>query len=344
MDEQSEVGNGKETFSDICKVALGVFGSVMIICCAVMISAISESKKLVEESLVHNLRIVDSLQYPQEVKNSPWQIRQAEVALKTNYQSFLEKFYEHQNNWLSIWLTALAVVFALLAIGMPLCFIKMYEMKREEMDKIITQAQGYLKDMTKEAGKANSDKKQAEANRHFVTAKNFLPAGKYQEAIDEFEKAIKIDPEVPQFWVEKAQAFRLLKQYKEALAVLNTCIQKFPLDGYAYYVKGLILSELEDFPSAETAFKKALERNPAQTVVYIDLCAVYLGLKNYESAFDAAKSFAHSTIDPFLYEDSFNEFMEKLKQGPQSNQAIKGLKKMFKDIRKVPRLIKSVDA
>lgn len=56
------------------------------------------------------------------------------------YNNFLVQYNEIQANWLNIWLTILGLALAFLGLIVPICFMKLYEDKKNEMDKVIQEA------------------------------------------------------------------------------------------------------------------------------------------------------------------------------------------------------------
>ena len=54
-----------------------------------------------------------------------------------NYASFLIKYNENQANWLNGWLTGLTILLAFIGLVAPLCFMKLYDDKKKQMDEII---------------------------------------------------------------------------------------------------------------------------------------------------------------------------------------------------------------
>ena len=59
---------------------------------------------------------------------------------------------------------------------------------------------------------------------------NFLDDGKYEEALDCFEKILVINPDDPDIWNKKGVALRSLGRYDEAIESFNKALEITPRD------------------------------------------------------------------------------------------------------------------
>ncbi len=66
-----------------------------------------------------------------------------------NYKDFLIKYNENQSNWLNTRLTVLSIVFGLLGLIVPICFMKLYQDKKDEIDKLIEKTEKQKQEMEK---------------------------------------------------------------------------------------------------------------------------------------------------------------------------------------------------
>jgi len=101
---------------------------------------------------------------------------------------------------------------------------------------------------------------------------------------------------------DQAVALLHAKQYDYAIMALNQVIKLQPKLPEAYVNMGFAYLDLEDWNSAEIAFNKATELNPGQANAYYGLALAMEGKKDYEAALGAMRSFIHLTTpkDPFL--------------------------------------------
>jgi tetratricopeptide (TPR) repeat protein len=87
--------------------------------------------------------------------------------------------------------------------------------------------------------------------------------GKYDEAIQAYDKAIEIDPQNADAWDNKGTTLHKLGKYDEAIQAYDKAIELDYLeDTYAWYNKGLALAKQSKYDEAIQAFDKAIEINP----------------------------------------------------------------------------------
>ena len=72
------------------------------------------------------------------------------------------------------------------------------------------------------------------ANDLLVEGKGLYDAGKYEEAIASFDKALEIKPKFADVWNSKGDALRGLKKYEEAVTSYDKAIEADPKDAIAW--------------------------------------------------------------------------------------------------------------
>lgn len=108
--------------------------------------------------------------------------------------------------------------------------------------------------------------------------------GKYEEAIDLFEKARRIDPEEPDYTYEIAYAYYGLKQYKNAVKALETIIDHKNATDQYYQLLGNSYDNMKQPEEALKVYKKGLERFPSSGKLYLESGIVEYFRKNYNEA------------------------------------------------------------
>ncbi|XP_013785671.2 uncharacterized protein LOC106469705 [Limulus polyphemus] len=83
--------------------------------------------------------------------------------------------------------------------------------------------------------------------------------GRYQEAIQLFTKATKLDPRDYRFFGNRSYCFDRLGDYKKALSDAEVAISLSPQWPKGYFRKGRALSGLKKYVEAEEAFEKVLK-------------------------------------------------------------------------------------
>ncbi len=59
---------------------------------------------------------------------------------------------------------------------------------------------------------------------------HLLENGKYEEALEYFEKALSLDPDNPNIWNKKGVALRSMGRYGEAIECFNKSLEILPRD------------------------------------------------------------------------------------------------------------------
>ncbi len=100
------------------------------------------------------------------------------------------------------------------------------------------------------------------ANEHFKIGNIYLDYGMTDDAIEEFRKALKLSPRLPDVHTKLGIALRNKERYEEAIIHFNSAKEINPSYGQAwiqlgitYYMKGLTGLAIEEW-------EKALEQNP----------------------------------------------------------------------------------
>jgi hypothetical protein len=90
-----------------------------------------------------------------------------------------------------------------------------------------------------------------------------MMARKYDDAIGDFDKAIKIDPQYAEAWLNKGKALYYgKKKYNDALIAIEKAIELGSLDAMTWTLRGNTLSDLGKPDEAIQAYDKAIQVNP----------------------------------------------------------------------------------
>lgn len=110
------------------------------------------------------------------------------------------------------------------------------------------------------------------------------------------------DPDAPVIWKSypTIQAAELEKsgKYNEAIDALNEAIKIDPEDSHAYKARGCILMRMENYQAALRDLDKAIELNPREKDAYFYRGSIYHSVGNYEQAIrDCNKSIQLDPLD-----------------------------------------------
>jgi tetratricopeptide (TPR) repeat protein len=97
---------------------------------------------------------------------------------------------------------------------------------------------------------------------------DLLKAGRYEEALASFAKALEIDPSFGAAWYNRASAFSSLGCHEEALTCYTQALEVDPHLFDAWERKALALASLGRYDEAIACFTKALELTPQSTACW----------------------------------------------------------------------------
>ncbi|MCH8028586.1 MAG: tetratricopeptide repeat protein [Candidatus Dadabacteria bacterium] len=112
-------------------------------------------------------------------------------------------------------------------------------------------------------------------------------AGRYEEALVAHVRTLDLDPENVEVWYLKGLVLVTLKRYEESLDALEKALEINPEYSEAWYLKGLALVSLERYEESLDAFDKALEINPENDVAWYNKGIALYRLERYEEAVEA---------------------------------------------------------
>lgn len=108
----------------------------------------------------------------------------------------------------------------------------------------------------------------------------------FDKAIEDFDEAIKLNPNYATAYNNRGYAYDDLKQYEKAIEDYNRAIELKPDYASAYYNRGIAYRKLNQPESAIRDYNKAIELNPEYASAYNNRGIVYSDLKQYERAIE----------------------------------------------------------
>jgi Tfp pilus assembly protein PilF len=162
------------------------------------------------------------------------------------------------------------------------------------------------------------------ANSHNNRGMLLLNQGKYDDAIGEFEQAIRSAENLPLARLNIARALYKKKDYDSATKVLNDYLNRQPRSKEAENLLGNIAMEKKEYPEAEKRFRTALEYEPNFTDARNSLGILYNKLGRRENAL---KEFLRVvSVDP-EYSEALNNIGVIYKEQGKTQEAIDTFRK-----------------
>ncbi|QDT42675.1 lipoprotein NlpI [Gimesia alba] len=134
------------------------------------------------------------------------------------------------------------------------------------------------------------------AERYHLRGIAFLVLKKNDQALSDFDAALKLKTDNPHIYVNRGNIQRLKGEYAKALADLNQAIQLNPSSANAFHIRGLIYFENNQPQKAIADFNEAIRLNPqmvsalnARGIVYRDLNQLDRSLQDFNQAIKVNK-------------------------------------------------------
>jgi len=154
-------------------------------------------------------------------------------------------------------------------------------------------------------------------------------------AIEDYNRALKIDPNYSLAYVNRGNANRRLGKYKESIADFDKAIQLKPENSMAYSNRGIAKANIGKSEEAKKDFDKAIELKPDYGDAYSNRGGILISMKRYEDAIkDLNKSLNINPLapDPYTnrgiaksqlkdYEGAIKDFNTVIGMQPQNTDA-----------------------
>ena len=110
---------------------------------------------------------------------------------------------------------------------------------------------------------------------------------RYEEALAAYDKALSLKPNLADAWLGRGNAFYNLKRYEEALAAYDKALSLKPDLAGAWLGRGNVFYDLKRYEEALAAYDKALSLKPDLAGAWLGRGNVFYDLKRYEEALAA---------------------------------------------------------
>jgi tetratricopeptide (TPR) repeat protein len=133
------------------------------------------------------------------------------------------------------------------------------------------------------SGHANSQESE-NAERYFKVGVSYYESGQYQQAIEAYKHAVRLNAEYADANYNLGMAYSSLGQYKEAIEAYKKAIRINPDYEAAYYNLGHAYSNLKQYDNSVKAFRQAIRKKPDHVEAYYGLGNAYLDSGEDEKA------------------------------------------------------------
>ncbi|MBN1251272.1 MAG: tetratricopeptide repeat protein [Bacteroidales bacterium] len=144
------------------------------------------------------------------------------------------------------------------------------------------------------------------------TGKDFIKAGNYEEAINQFSKAIELEPQFIKAFYERAETYLKINKKAEAAKDYENIGIISPKKQDAFSISGRLFYELEEYEKAVIQLNKATELSKKDIAAYKYKVLSYIELKKYLDALKESNILVNlaSTSDNFFYHGWINQMLK----------------------------------
>jgi len=114
----------------------------------------------------------------------------------------------------------------------------------------------------------------------------YLHLGQPQQAIEDFDEALRLIPQRAVFYLNRGVAYNALGQTEYALQDLDEAIRIDPRDAMAYYNRAASYVALSQFPRGLQDIDKAIQLDPHFALAYSSRGVVYVNMGQYQRAIE----------------------------------------------------------
>ncbi|MBK8812582.1 MAG: tetratricopeptide repeat protein [Acidobacteria bacterium] len=164
---------------------------------------------------------------------------------------------------------------------------------------------------------------------YFLVADALYRAKKYDEAIEYYERAINVKPEIYGAYIALSDIYRIKNRFADAVATAKKGIERYPTDYNLWIGLSWYYSLADRHQDAVIAAQAAIKLDSAQSMGYTNLCRALNDTKQYSQAVQACNSALR--INPgdgesHLYIARAYEFLNQTDRAVDNyNKAITGL-------------------
>ncbi|MEF3696709.1 LysM peptidoglycan-binding domain-containing protein [Desulfolutivibrio sp.] len=121
----------------------------------------------------------------------------------------------------------------------------------------------------------------ADAEGYFEKGNELGKQNKYQKAIEQFDRAIKLNPNRADYYASRGHAFYYMKLYTRAVEDYTQAIERNQSFALAYSMRGLSHTRAGHFDKALEDYNKAISLGPKEADYYKGRGYTYFHLKQY---------------------------------------------------------------
>jgi tetratricopeptide (TPR) repeat protein len=124
----------------------------------------------------------------------------------------------------------------------------------------------------------------AESEVHFLTGLAYTEMQQYERALEDYKRAIELNPEYAAAYSNRGLTYHELQQYEQALEDYKRAIELNPEEAAAYSNRGNTYYKLQQYEQALEDYGRAIELNPEYAAAYYNKSCTFALMKHVEKA------------------------------------------------------------
>jgi tetratricopeptide (TPR) repeat protein len=133
----------------------------------------------------------------------------------------------------------------------------------------------------------NDEEKSKEAEAYFILGTGYGQKGKYEKAIEAFNKAIELKPDFAKAYNNQGNVYDNKGEYDKAIEAYNRAIELNPDYANVYNNLGIAYKDKGEYDKAIESYNKSIELSPDYAEAYNNLGIVYSDKGEYDKAIKA---------------------------------------------------------
>jgi tetratricopeptide (TPR) repeat protein len=122
------------------------------------------------------------------------------------------------------------------------------------------------------------------SHRFHSSGYKYATQGNYTAAIENYNKAIKLQSNDSSLYYNRGMAFKNIQEYQAALLEFTKAIKLKPQDAGCYYMRGVVNIFLEDFSAALNDYNKVIELRSNGAGAFANRAYVHEKMKNFSQS------------------------------------------------------------
>lgn len=150
------------------------------------------------------------------------------------------------------------------------------------------------------------------ARQYFRTGISFAENGNYTDAVDHFTRALEIDPQYVQAYIERARSYEASGELQKAVDDLKRAVTFDQKDPTVFYKMAQLQFDLSQYEDALEYINKCISRDRKSDAAHLLLARIQMVMEDYSSSLEAINRALQlkENADNFYFRGQLSEIMK----------------------------------